>query len=356
MKLGLGLYRWMLTQDNFRFARQAGATHIVAHLTDYFASSDSLSTGSGNDVWGVTRNYGKYWTYEELRELVAAVEAEGLKLEALENFDPAFWSDILLDGPRKDEQIEGIQGLIRNMGRAGIPIMGYYFSLAGVWGRTNRLRTRGDAVAVGYVQEYIESEPPIPNGTVWNMVYDPDAPPGTLGTVTREEMLARRKAFLDAVLPVAEEAGVRLAAHPDDPPLPTLRGTARLITQFAEYQELLDSFPSPANALEFCVGTLSEMTEGNIYDCVEQFSRQQKIGYVHLRNVVGKVPNYHEVFVDEGDTDMYRVLEIMHRNGFDGVLIPDHTPQMTCDAPWHAGMAYALGWMRATLSAIERKG
>ncbi|MFN8377456.1 MAG: mannonate dehydratase [Anaerolineae bacterium] len=355
MKLGLGLYRWMLTRDNFRFARQAGATHIVAHLTDYFASSDSLSTGSGSDVWGVTRNQGRYWTYDELQNLVHAVEAEGLKLEALENFDPAFWSDILLDGPQRAEQMEGLKGLIRNMGRAGIPIMGYNFSLAGVWGRTDRLRTRGDAVAVGYVQEYIESEPPIPNGEVWNMVYDPDAPPGTVGEVDFATMWARRQAFLDEILPVAEDAGVRLAAHPDDPPLPVMRGTARLITQHADYQRLIDANPSPANALEFCVGTLAEMTEGDIYACVEQFSSQNRIGYVHLRNVVGKVPNYHEVFIDEGDTDMYTVLSILHQNGFDGVLIPDHTPQMTCDAPWHAGMAYALGWMRATLSAIERE-
>jgi mannonate dehydratase len=66
------------------------------------------------------------------------------------------------------------------------------------------------------------------------------------------------------------------------------------------------------------------------------------------------VPDYHEVFVDEGDIDMFRILRILHKNGFDGVIIPDHTPQMSCDAPWHAGMAYALGWIRAALTAIEQ--
>lgn len=354
MKLGLGLYRAMLTPDNLRFAKQAGATHIVAHLTDYFRSADSLSTGSGGEPWGVTQNQGKYWTYEELRDLVALVRSEGLELEAIENFDPSFWYDVLLDGPQRDAQLEGLKGLIRNMGRAGIPIMGYYFSLAGVWGRTGEVKVRGGAPAVGYVKELAPAETPIPNGTIWNMVYDPDAAPGSVGMVTAEQMRARRKVFLDTLLPVAEEAGVRLAAHPDDPPLPELRGTARLITQHQHYQDLIDAFPSKATALEMCVGTMAEMTGGDIYAAVDSFSKQGRIGYIHLRNVRGKVPNYHEVFVDEGDVDMLRLLKILHTNGYEGVLIPDHTPQMTCAAPWHAGMAYAMGWMRAAMTAIER--
>jgi mannonate dehydratase len=232
--------------------------------------------------------------------------------------------------------------------------MGYYFSLAGVWGRTGAVTARGGAPAVGYVKELAPADTLIPNGTVWNMVYDPDAAPGTVGTVTAEQMRARRKVFLDALLPVAEESGVRMAAHPDDPPLPELRGTARLITQHNHYQDLIDEFPSPATALEMCVGTMGEMQGGDIYAAVDSFSKQGRIGYIHLRNVRGQVPNYHEVFVDEGDIDMLRLLKILHTNGYNGVLIPDHTPQMTCAAPWHAGMAYALGWMRAAMTAIER--
>jgi mannonate dehydratase len=116
---------------------------------------------------------------------------------------------------------------------------------------------------------------------------------------------------------------------------------------------LLDRRPSPANALEFCIGTLAEMTEGDVYDAVDQYSRQGKLAYVHLRNVAGKAPRYHETFIDDGDVDMSRVLRILKRNRFDGVLIPDHTPQMACAAPWHAGMAHALGYMRAALQAIE---
>jgi mannonate dehydratase len=137
-------------------------------------------------------------------------------------------------------------------------------------------------------------------------------------------------------------------------PCLTLRGTARLVYQPHYYQKLLDIYPSKANALEFCIGSLAEMTEGDIYEVVDHYSRQQALGYVHLRNVRGKVPDYEEVFIDEGDVDMHRVLRILQHNGYDGVVIPDHTPQMTCPAPWHAGMAYTLGYIRAVLDGLER--
>ena len=194
---------------------------------------------------------------------------------------------------------------------------------------------------------------PIPNGTVWNMVYDRNAPAGTLPSISHEELWRRLQRFLEDVIPVAEQSGVQLAAHPDDPPMPTMRQQPRLVYQPHMYQTLIDLAPSRSNALELCVGTLAEMTEGNIYDAVDQYSKQGKIAYIHLRNVVGKVPHYRETFIDEGDVDMIRILAILHRNHFDGVLIPDHTPQMTCSAPWHAGMAHTLGFMLAAKAVVE---
>jgi mannonate dehydratase len=121
------------------------------------------------------------------------------------------------------------------------------------------------------------------------------------------------------------------------------------------YQRLIDLAPSRSNALELCVGTMAEMTGGDIYDAIDAYSRQRKIAYVHLRNVRGKVPFYRETFIDEGDVDMLRIVSILHRNGFDGVIIPDHAPQMTCSAPWHAGMAHTLGFMAAAIRAAQRE-
>jgi mannonate dehydratase len=353
MKLGLGLYRHMLTRDNFRFARQAGATHIVAHLVDYFSSEprlpDARETQNG---WGVSANSGRLWTLEELQELRAAINAEGLELAAIENFDPSHWYDVLLDGPRKREQIEDIKTIIRRCGQAGIHCIGYNFSIAGVWGHVTGPFARGGAESVGFSAIEGPRQTPIPNGQVWNMVYSPFADPGVVGVVTSQQLWQRLEEFLREVVPVAEEAGVRLAAHPDDPPMPTLRYTARLVYQPHLYQRLLDIVPSYFNALEFCQGSIAEMTEGDVYSAIDQYSRQGKIAYVHFRNVKGKVPEYHEVFLDEGDIDMIRALRIYKKNGFDGVMIPDHTPQMTCPAPWHAGMAYALGYMRAAVALV----
>jgi len=194
----------------------------------------------------------------------------------------------------------------------------------------------------------------IPNGTVWNMVYDQNAPPGNLPAISHDELWGRLQRFLEEIVPVAEAAGVRLAAHPDDPPMPTMRQQPRLVYQPQMYQRLIDLAPSKSNCLELCVGTLAEMSEGSVYDAVDEYSRQGKIAYIHLRNVVGKVPHYRETFIDEGDVDMVRILAILDRNGFDGVVIPDHTPQMSCDAPWHAGMAHTLGFMLAAKAVLEK--
>jgi mannonate dehydratase len=353
MKLGLGLYRHMLTRDNFRFARQAGATHIVAHLVDYHRGGahrnrDDQPTGS-DQGWGVAGDPNRLWPLEELQALRREIEEAGLKLEAIENFDPAQWHDVLLDGPKKRQHLDNVKTIIRRLGQAGIPIMGYNFSLAGVAGRITGPFARGAAPSVGMDAPL---DTPLPPGMVWNMIYDPAAPPGTVPPITADELWRRLAEFLHEVLPVAEEAGVKLAAHPDDPPTPTMRGQPRLVYQPRLYQRLLDLNPSPANVLEFCVGTLAEMTEDDIYDVVDRYSRQRRLGYVHLRNVTGKVPHYRETFIDDGAVDILRVLQILQRNGFDGVIIPDHTPQMACAAPWHAGMAYAMGYIKAAIKAV----
>ena len=132
-----------------------------------------------------------------------------------------------------------------------------------------------------------------------------------------------------------------------------MRRQPRLVYQPHMYQRLIDLAPSRSNALELCVGTIAEMSEGDVYEAVDRYSRQGKIAYLHLRNVTGKVPHYRETFIDEGDVDMLRILSILNRNNFDGVIIPDHTPQMTCAAPWHAGMAHTLGFLLAAKALIE---
>lgn len=351
MKVGLGLYRSMLNDDNFRFAKQAGCTHIVAHLVDYFKQGRVHGSG-GNTGWGLAGDPDTLWSLDELLELKAAINRHGLELHAIENFDPAHWHDVLLAGPKREQQLKGLETLIHRIGNAGIPVMGYNFSIAGVWAHKELACARGDAMAIGF--DNPEHQPRIPNGQVWNMTYDPTAEPGNIGTVTSEQLWDRLRIFLDAIVPVAEDVGVRLAAHPDDPPMPTLRDTARLVFQPDLYDRLLGLYPSPSNAVEFCIGTIAEMTEGDVYETIERYLDRQAIAYIHFRNVRGKVPSYREVFVDEGDVDMLRVIATLHAKNYDGVLIPDHTPQMNCGAPWHAGMAHAIGYMKAGIQAAQR--
>ena len=355
MKLGLGLYRHMLTRENYAFARQAGCTHVVIHLVDYFNQGsanprDNQPTGGKLEPWGIAGDPEKLWTVDELQRIRREIEDSGLILYAIENLDPAHWYDILLDGRQRPRHIQNVKTIVRRMGEVGIPVLGYNFSLAGVCGRVSGPFGRGGALSVGMDGAVDE---PIPNGVVWNMVYDRAAPPDTLPPISSEELWRRLRRFLEEIIPVAEQAGVQLAAHPDDPPLPTLRQQPRLVYQPYMYQRLIDLVPSKSNALELCVGTLAEMTEGDIYEAIEQYSRQGKIAYIHLRNVVGKVPHYKETFIDEGDVDMIRVLSILKRNAFTGIIIPDHTPQMSCAAPWHAGMAHTLGFLLGALARTD---
>ncbi|MEH6680353.1 MAG: mannonate dehydratase [Sediminicola sp.] len=351
MKLGFGLYRHMLDEAHYKFARQCGATHVVIHLVDYFGHNQKNADQpiGGSEGWGKAGASKEIWSFEELLAIREEINSHGLVLEAIENFDPYHWHDILLDGPQKVEQMENLKQLIRNVGKAGIPVFGYNFSLAGVSSRTQGTFARGEAVSVG--MDGVDATP-VPNGMVWNMVYDENAPVGDIPTIDHRELWDRLQYFLEGILPVAEQAGVRLAAHPDDPPMPYVRNTPRLVYQPQMYQKLLDLYPSNSNSLEFCLGSIAEMTEGDVYEATDTYSKEDKIAYIHFRNIKGKVPNYREVFVDEGDIDMFRILEILKKNNFKGVLIPDHTPQMSCDAPWYAGMAYAMGYMKAALDRL----
>lgn len=357
MKLGFGLYRHMLNEAHYKFAKQCGATHVVVHLVDYCNHLNQGKTIANQPIgdqkgWGFAGN-GALWSLEFLLELKNEINQYGLELEAIENFDPAMWYDILLNGPKKEEQTELVKKQIRIVGKAGIPIFGYNFSLAGVAGRTIGNYARGGALSVGMEGNVDHS--PIPNGMVWNMVYNKNAPSGSLPKISHDELWNRLHYFLEQIVPVAEEAGVTMAAHPDDPPVPNLRGTPRLIYQPDLCQRLIDLKPSPNNRLEFCLGSMAEMTQGNVYQATETYSKQKKIGYIHFRNVVGKVPYYKEVFVDEGAIDMPRVLRILKKNNYEGVLIPDHTPQMSCDGSWYAGMAHAMGYMKAAMTLVKEE-
>ncbi|KGS72516.1 mannonate dehydratase [Burkholderia pseudomallei] len=355
MKIGLGLYRNSLNDRNYTFAKQAGASHIVAHLTDYFGDANPEISRGDDDGWGIANN-GSAWSEDDLKALVADIRLHGLELAAIENFNPAQWHDILLDGPRRDAQIEVVKETIRAAGSAGVPTIGYNFSIAGVWGWTRGPYARGGAMSVGFDMSQVDLSEPIPDGMVWNMRYRARRSDGVVGEISSDELWERLRWFLERVLPVAEDCGVNLALHPDDPPVETMRGAARLVNLPEKYDRLIEISPSPSNRIELCLGSVQEMRASrmDVYQTVDKYTRDGRVGYIHFRNVKGKVPKYREVFVDEGDIDMARIVAILHANKYEGVLIPDHTPALECDASWHAGMAYALGYMRALVQLAQQ--
>ncbi len=356
MKLGFGLYRHMLDDDHLRFAKQCGATHIIVHLCDYFNKSKQVESNDqpiGDEYgWGIAQK--EEWSLPFLQAINNKIQQHGLIWHGVENFSPSAWDHVLFGGPKRDQQIKELQNIIRNLGEIGIAVMGYNFSLTGVTGRIIRHDARGGAQTVGMEGSNNILEAPLPNSMAWNMVVDPAAK-GYRPAMSEETLWENLAYFLQHILPVAEEAGVIMAAHPDDPPVDMVRGLPKLVNQHAKYQHLIDINPNTSNQLELCVGTLAEMSEGDVYQAVEYYAKQQRIGYVHLRNVKGKVPHYKETFIDDGDVDIGRILAILKEHNFDSVIIPDHSPQMTCPAPWHAGMAFAMGYIKAELDRLHKQ-
>jgi mannonate dehydratase len=351
MKLGLGLYNHQLDEEHFTFAQQAGCTHLIIHLATYY-KNEIVSASDSTHNYGQASDDDNVWSLENLVRLQKMAKEHDLTIAGIENFNPAHWYDVLLAGPLRDQQLEHLKNIIRTVGKAGIHTFGYNFSLAGVWGHQRLPVARGGAVSACFDVSQLNANDRIPNGDIWNMTYK-EGLPGYVEQITHEELWARLAYFLHALLPVAEEAGVELALHPDDPPMDSLRGTPRLVYQPWMYQKLIDLNPSPMNKIDFCMGSIQEMAEGNLYDAIEKYAGQNRISYVHFRNVVGKVPHYKEVFIDEGDIDMVKALRLFKKTHFDGVLIPDHTPSMIGADGWRIGMAYALGYMKAAFSFLE---
>lgn len=358
MRVGLSLHGPMLSEQGARFAAQLGVRDVVVHLTDYGRGADAAPYLNG----GVGPINGEcidapLWTAERFAAVRSMLERHGLAIAAIENISPNFWSDILLDGPRKHEQMAGLKQLVRDAGAAGIPVIGYNFSIAGVWGWQRRPVARGGAMTAVFDAGSFDVDAPLPDGMVGNMRYRAEVSGAWPVSVDDDALWARLEWFLEELVPVAEQAGVRLAAHPDDPPVQRLRGTARLVNAHEKYDRLLGIIPSKANALEYCVGSLAEMEAGDVYETTRRFARAGAIAYVHFRNVHGKVPRYTETFVDDGDVDMARIVSILFEEGYDGILVPDHVPELDCAASWHAGHAYTVGYMKALVAhaaAISR--
>ena len=159
--------------------------------------------------------------------------------------------------------------------------------------------------------------------------------------------------FLEAVIPVAEEAGVKMALHPDDPQVPEIGGVARIMRTPEAFQRVIEMAPSENNGLLFCVGCFTEMGT-DVPAEIRYFGKRGRLFWIHFRNTTGTVGKFYENFPDEGQTDMQAVMEACHEVGYDGCLTPDHRIRLEGDTEWgHRYWAYALGFIKALMMAVR---
>ncbi len=305
-----------VNEDNLKFLKALGA--------DCLAVYPSMDLRDGQDRRG-------YW--QEIKDMV---EGQGLKLT---NTASGGWDEITLARPDRDEKIDAWCTVIRNLGEVGVPTMGYNFKPVGNFRTESVPIGRGGAKYSTFDYDVLMKDPP----------HVPEK------AISESELKDNLHYFLERIIPVAEESGVRMALHPDDPPIPEpLGGAARIVSTLEQYHEIFDLVPSDANAMLFCQGCVAEMGV-DVCDAIRQMVARNKILYVHFRNIRGTPKKFQEVFLDEGDQDMYEAMVAYKEAGFNGPFMMDHTPGFPDpDSTFWAGHAFATGYIRALIQAVYR--
>ena len=247
---------------------------------------------------------------------------------------------IRLGLPGREEELETVLELLRIMGKLGITTWCYNWMAVVPWSRTSTsLPGRGNAEVTAF------------DATVWDDKPAPGAP------VAEEKLWETLAWFLERVVPAAEEAGVKLALHPDDPPLSPVRGIGRIITSLDAYDRVFALQPSPANGMTFCQGNLTLMTD-DLPAAIARFGEARQDPLRPLPRRPRHTVHFVETFVDEGPTDMAACIRAYLAAGVDAPLRTDHSPSLSGDTTLVAGYPtlgrlHAIGYVQGLLAASQ---
>ena len=282
------------------------------------------------------------WDYMLLLDLKQRFKDAGLDLQVVESAPASVMEPIKLGLPNRDERIGRFCELVENMGRVGIGVICHNFMAAlGPLRTSFTIPGRGGALVMGYDHALMR-----------------DAPLTQYGEVTEEQLWENMTAFLQRVVPVAEKAGVKLAVHPDDPPVSPIRGIGRILTRPEAFQRVIDTVPSPANGITMCQGSFGSMN-ADVPAEIRHFGRQEKIFFVHFRDVEGTPERFVETFHEEGRTDMFEAMRAYYEVGYTGPMRVDHVPTLAGEdnsAPGYEvlGRLYAIGYAKGLMEAVAK--
>ncbi|MBD2755834.1 mannonate dehydratase [Spirosoma validum] len=283
----------------------------------------------------------KPWEYEAVAAVSEAWKKVGLTLRVIEG-PPALGEKTKLGLSGRDEEIANFITLMKSLARVGIDTICYNWMPVIGWYRTQNDRPgRGGALVTAFDYEAVKN-----------------LPPTQYGDVSKETLWKNLEYFLKAVVPEAERAGIKLAMHPDDPQVDSIRGISRIMNTVDSFKRLLELYPSPNNGITMCQGNFALMGD-DIPTLIDYFGKRNKIHFVHFRNVRGGKFSFEETFHDEGIIDMYKAMKAYYDIGFRGPIRPDHVPTMAGDSNQYPGYSvigtlYALGYMRGLTEAIAK--
>jgi mannonate dehydratase len=301
---------------DFQFANQLGVEYV------------SIPSG------GETAKVDNYILWKQ------QAEAAGLKVWNIGNSNVHNMAEVTLNLPGRDQKIEEYKNYLRNLGTAGIFYTTYAHMANGIWSTASET-TRGGAparafdLAKGGAGHWMDKvyEPPLSHGRRYS----------------KEEIWENYTYFIRQVAPVAEQLGIRIGIHPDDPPVPELAGVPRCIFgNFEGYVRALEIANSPNVGVCLCCGTWLEggkLMGKDVVEAARYFAKQDKLWKIHFRNVSAPLPHFVESFVDNGYMDMYKIMRTLVEVDFRGCVIADHVPQMV--GGHNVGWAYSIAWIRA---------